>query len=59
MKADFYEDALASAGNVHRCLRQQKKDGLSQEKHMQKAAKGRKLKGLGRIRVFYKGNLLP
>lgn len=39
MKADFYEDALASAGKRAQMLEAQKKDGLSQEKHMQKSSK--------------------
>lgn len=59
MKADFYEDALASAGKRAQMLEAAKEGRVIAGKHMQKAAKGRKLKGLGRIRVFYKGNLLP
>ena len=60
MKADFYEDALASAGKRAQMLEAAKEGRVIAGKaHAKKAAKGRKLKGLGRIRVFYKGNLLP
>lgn len=54
MKADFYEDALASAGKRAQMLEAAKEGRVIAGKHMQKAAKGRKLKGLGRIRVFTK-----
>ena len=46
-----------SAENVHLFLRQQKKDGLSQEKRRPKRTKGRNLRR-NFIRVFYKGNFI-
>ena len=54
MKADFYEDALASAGKRAQMLEAAKEGRVIAGKAHAKSSKGRKLKGWGVIRVFTK-----